>query len=282
MKKSAKNENWSGARLSVIFALAFIGLGYSGKGAAVAQGWPRATYYTVITRGGDTLTTIARRYHVPPSLVVKLNSPDHTGWMSPGRVVRIPALTRATREAVLFEAIDRTVPNYALQPASLVGAPSAVPVTRAAVKPVLVRKASRAAGRRLVDAGVAQPLRFCRPIAGPVISFFGPGAHGTRNDGINIAASRGAPFRAAATGTVSYAGYLHGYGNLILIAHSHGYITAYAHADSIAVARGEAVEQGQVIGTTGTSGEVDGPQLHFEVRRGIAPVDPNLLFGADG
>lgn len=279
MRKSAANENWSGARLSAAFALALVALGCPGKVAAVPQGWPRATYYTVITRAGDTIKIIARRYHVPHSLVVKLNGPDHTGWMSPGRVVRIPALTRATREAVLFEAIGRSAPNDVTQASALVVSPSAVPVARAAVKPA--RADPRPAGRRTVDAGMTQSPRFCPPLAGPIISSFGRGAHGTRNDGINIAASRGAPFRAAADGTVSYAGYLHGYGNLILIAHSHGYVTAYAHADNIAVVRGEAVEQGRVIGTAGTSGEVDRPQLHFEVRRGLAPVDPNLLFGAD-
>jgi murein DD-endopeptidase MepM/ murein hydrolase activator NlpD len=114
-----------------------------------------------------------------------------------------------------------------------------------------------------------------------VISSFGPGAHGTRNEGINIAAGRGAPFHAAADGTVSYAGPLRGYGNLILISHRHSYVTAYAHADNIAVARGGAVEKGQVIGTARTSGGVDRPQLHFEIRRGVTPIDPNLLLAAN-
>jgi murein DD-endopeptidase MepM/ murein hydrolase activator NlpD len=103
-----------------------------------------------------------------------------------------------------------------------------------------------------------------------------------RNEGINIAAELGAPFRAAADGTVSYVGLLRGYGNLILITHAHGYVTAYAHAENVAVARGEEVGKGQVIGTAGASGGVDRPQLHFEIRRGVKPVDPNLLLAANG
>jgi murein DD-endopeptidase MepM/ murein hydrolase activator NlpD len=123
-------------------------------------------------------------------------------------------------------------------------------------------------------------LRFVWPFAGPVISSFGPDEQGARNDGINIAAERGVPFRAAAQGTVGYAGALRGYGNLILITHPNGYVTAYAHAENIAVARGDEVGRGQVIGTAGNTGGVDRPQLHFEIRRGITPIDPRLLLAA--
>lgn len=113
-----------------------------------------------------------------------------------------------------------------------------------------------------------------------MIAHFGAAPDGERNDGINIAARLGEPIRAAAAGTVTYAGNgLRDYGNLILIQHAEGYVTAYAHAEGIAVRRGEHVRKGQVIGEAGETGQVDRPQLHFEIRRGVAPVNPAPPLG---
>ena len=121
--------------------------------------------------------------------------------------------------------------------------------------------------------------QFRWPVAGRILSSFGGVTGGERNDGINIAASRGEPIHAAASGIVTYCGNeLKGYGNLVLIRHGDGYVTAYAHADSIAVGRGDHVDAGQVIGTAGSTGDVDVPQLHFEIRRGVRPVDPRTLL----
>ena len=106
-----------------------------------------------------------------------------------------------------------------------------------------------------------------------------PSTSGERNDGINIAASEGAPVRAAAAGTVTYAGNeLRQYGNLIIIKHSDGYITVYAHEASIGVNKGDQVSQGQVIGTAGATGGIDQPGVHFEVRYQTKPVNPRPLL----
>jgi|tagenome__1003787_1003787.scaffolds.fasta_scaffold20815019_3 murein DD-endopeptidase MepM/ murein hydrolase activator NlpD len=118
------------------------------------------------------------------------------------------------------------------------------------------------------------------PVEGRIISAFGLGSGGQRNDGINIAAELGTPIHAAAKGTVSYADKLKGYGNLILIQHDNGYVTAYAHAQSMMVSAGDRVDRGEVIGFAGKSGDVDKPQLHFEIRRGVKPVDPKPLLMA--
>lgn len=116
---------------------------------------------------------------------------------------------------------------------------------------------------------------FAWPVTGRVISDFGATATGGRNDGINIAASAGTPIHAAASGTVTYAGdELKNYGNLVLIKHSGGYTTAYAHADRLIVSRGDVVARGQVIGYAGETGDVSSPQLHFEIRSGTQPVNP--------
>ena len=117
--------------------------------------------------------------------------------------------------------------------------------------------------------------RFLWPVEGRVISPFGDNPNGGRNDGINISVPRGTPVRAADAGEVSYVGNeLKGYGNLILIRHDNGFVTAYAHADGVHVKRGERVERGHVIATVGDTGNVSQPQLHFELRYGTEPVDP--------
>jgi murein DD-endopeptidase MepM/ murein hydrolase activator NlpD len=117
--------------------------------------------------------------------------------------------------------------------------------------------------------------RFQWPLVGPVVAEFGSRQDGTRYDGINIAAPRGTPVRAAENGTVAYAGNeLRGYGNLILISHAGGWVTAYAHTDRILVSRGDQVSVGQTIATVGSSGSVAESQLHFEIRQGSEAVDP--------
>jgi murein DD-endopeptidase MepM/ murein hydrolase activator NlpD len=123
-------------------------------------------------------------------------------------------------------------------------------------------------------------VAFAWPVNGNVISGFGTATNGERNDGINIATAMNAPIHAAAGGTVDYADSLNGYGKLVLIRHANGYVTAYAHADRLLVARGDFVAKGQVIGYAGQTGDVTSPQLHFEIRRGTAPVDPRALLTA--
>jgi murein DD-endopeptidase MepM/ murein hydrolase activator NlpD len=120
---------------------------------------------------------------------------------------------------------------------------------------------------------------FAWPGSGKVISSFGTAGNGERNDGINIAMKLGAPIKAAASGTVSYSGdALKDYGNLLLIKHDGGYVTAYAHADRLVVQRGDFVAKGQVIAYAGRTGDVTTPQLHFEIRHGTTPVDPDSLL----
>jgi murein DD-endopeptidase MepM/ murein hydrolase activator NlpD len=105
-----------------------------------------------------------------------------------------------------------------------------------------------------------------------VIQGFGSGG----NDGINIAVPEGTQVKAAEGGVVAYAGSeLKGYGNLVLIRHPNGFVTAYANNGSINVKRGESVKRGQTIALSGQTGNVASPQLHFELRKGQKPVDPS-------
>jgi murein DD-endopeptidase MepM/ murein hydrolase activator NlpD len=120
------------------------------------------------------------------------------------------------------------------------------------------------------------------PVRGRVIAGFGPKPNGLQNDGIDVSVPEGTPVKAAEDGVIAYAGNeLKGYGNLVLVRHSNGFVTAYAHASEILVKRGDQVKRGQVIARSGQTGNVSSPQLHFEIRKGANPVDPTqYLNGA--
>ncbi len=122
--------------------------------------------------------------------------------------------------------------------------------------------------------------KFLWPVEGRLVLNYGPKKSGLHNDGINIAAARGAPVLAAENGVVAYAGNeLRGFGNLLLIKHADGWMTAYAHNETILVGRGEPVRRGQIVARVGNSGNVTVPQLHFEIRKGTRAVNPNGLLG---
>jgi len=113
------------------------------------------------------------------------------------------------------------------------------------------------------------------PARGNVKIAYGVKTNGKANDGINIEVPANTPIKAAEDGEVTYSGNeLKAYGNLVLIRHANGYITAYAHANELMVRRGDHVKRGQIIARSGSSGEVERPQLHFEIRKGSTPVDP--------
>ncbi len=124
-----------------------------------------------------------------------------------------------------------------------------------------------------------QTPTFGWPVRGTIISAFGPKGKGLDNDGINIATPKGSPVKAAEGGIVAYAGNeMKGFGNLVLIRHEGGWVTAYAHLERLVVARDAVVAKGDMIGTVGTSGGVSSPQLHFEARQEGKPVDPELVM----
>jgi murein DD-endopeptidase MepM/ murein hydrolase activator NlpD len=125
--------------------------------------------------------------------------------------------------------------------------------------------------------------KFLWPVNGKIVSPFGAKDGGLHNDGINIAAPLGTPVRAADNGVVVYAGNeLKGFGNLLLVRHADGWVSAYAHCDALLVKRGDNVKRGQVIGRVGQSGNVTAPQLHFELRKGAEAVDPLSQLGPQG
>jgi murein DD-endopeptidase MepM/ murein hydrolase activator NlpD len=166
--------------------------------------------------------------------------------------------------------------------------PAPMPAATPTVKPLSSPSASSATTQSAAVANVPQPAGragglFQWPVDGKVISTFGATSGGLHNDGINIAAPRGTPVHAAENGVVVYAGnQLRGFGNLVLIRHADGWVTAYAHNDTLLVKKGQQVKRGDVIARVGSTGNVSQPQLHFEVRKGTEAVDPKTMLGAYG
>ena len=170
-----------------------------------------------------------------------------------------------------------TAPPPAAKPETAPAAPSPPPPSAAAPNPPEQQAvATPTAPPEPPQANPAHTgLGFQWPVRGALLIGFGPGESGTHNDGINIAATKGTPIAAANDGVVAYAGNeLRGFGNLILIKHADGWMTAYAHCDALLVKRGDRVRRGQTIARVGMTGAVNEPQLHFEIRRGTRALDP--------
>lgn len=179
--------------------------------------------------------------------------------LSPTTAQSAPSITSATPPA------QEEVLPQALQPSPLIPA-----------APQQAASAATGAASSVSPATVAAAPKFAWPLQGPVLSAYGPKAQGQNNDGLNIGAPKGAPVQAAAPGTVVYAGdEMKGFGNLVLIRHKDGWITAYAHLDRMIVDKDSVVAQGDMIGTVGSTGGVSAPQLHFEIRQDGKPIDPS-------
>lgn len=221
-------------------------------------------------RTGDSVTGIARLYEVSPSQIVRLNGLQPPYRLNVGQVLRLPSLLGNTPPPV---AASATAPNASVARVEI--APDGN-----VMKPKQKPSVKQASATQRANVSKTTPKlsgngSYMRPIEGRVISGFGPKDGGLHNDGINIRAPKGTPVRAAQNGVVVYTGDdLAGYGNLILVRHQNGMMTAYAHLDKTLIRRGVTVKQGQSIGTVGSSGQVDSPQLHFEIRRGSTALNP--------
>ncbi|MEL6364594.1 MAG: peptidoglycan DD-metalloendopeptidase family protein [Pseudomonadota bacterium] len=211
-------------------------------------------------RSGDTLYSIATRNGLTVDEVARSNGLSAPYALSVGDQLRLPG---ADGKA--------DIPNLRFVEA---------PRKPATARPAAVRSPPPAA--KPAAATAASPGgAFDWPVRGPVLSQYGVQENGRRNDGINISAPAGTPVRAAASGVVIHRGdELEGYGKLILIKHADGWVTAYAHTDQIIVQKGDKVERGQIIAKVGASGGVARPQLHFELRKDLRPVDPQSVLGS--
>ena len=232
---------------------------------------PGADVYVV--QRGDTLLGVARKLKVEFRSFAQINGKTDPYPIFVGEKLKIPGKfggsTQTAAKTTVKSGETRVVASPNQQKGgsgSFPATPSATASSHPAFQPqeVIPPEPSALSGKG-----------FVWPVRGPVIQGFGPIAKGQSNDGINIAAKQGTPVTAAENGVVAYAGNeLKGFGNLLLVKHADGWMTAYAHNEKLLVGRGETVKKGQKIATVGASGNVTRPQLHFELRRGTEAVDP--------
>ena len=225
-----------------------------------------------VVKAGQNLRTIAHIYHKPVTVISKANNLAVNAKLKAGARITIPDIKEAS------QATQGRVEASAAPPTGKVAMADSSQTARV-VEPTPAMS-SQEAVKTAEPAGSLPGFRW--PVRGRVIAAFGPKPNGVQNDGINLAVPEGTPIKAADDGVVAYAGSeLKGYGNLVLVRHPNGFVTAYAHASDILVKRGETVKRGQVIAHAGQTGSVTSPQLHFEIRKGATPVDPSqYLSGA--
>lgn len=259
-----------------------------------------ATSGTYVVKSGDSLWSIANRTGTTVSALQSANNLSGNA-IRPGQRLALPAGADAP---VQVAAVEPTTMNDGSTSAAI---PSRAPTRRpaeagkpvAAVQPsapkvndkpvgytppsgnTAEKPAAPAAGQ--VAARPTEPVStastegsgFRWPVRGRIISGFGKKPNGERNDGIDLAVPEGTSVKAAESGVVIYAGNeLKSYGNLVLVRHENGWVSAYAHNKELLVKRGDQVQRGQVISLAGRTGGVDSPQVHFELRKGATPVDP--------
>jgi len=248
----------------------------SPKSAPTYAAQPKAGGSVHVVKAGDTLMSISRGTGVTVAALAKTNHIDSSKKLSVGDRLTIPQgghqVAAAQPSAAPKVAEIRTAP--AEKKIKVASAAPAQTVHVAKEEPQTTETVVKAAE----PSGAMPSFRW--PARGRVIAGFGSKPNGTQNDGINLAVPEGTPIKAADDGVVAYAGNeLKGYGNLVLIRHSNGYVSAYAHARELLVKRGDTIRRGQVIAHSGQTGNVTSPQLHFEIRKGSTPVDPTQFLG---
>ena len=257
----------------------------------------------VVVRKGDTLYSISRKYNVPIKDLISANRLSSPYTLYVGQTLSLPtkqyhivqrgeslygiARMHNTDVATLSRINNLTTP-YSLAVGQKLILPASASSASAPTRGSDIKPSAQAFNNAQKYQQNAVPTtppaakrnsKFLWPVQGTVISGFGNLGKGRKNDGINIKAALGTEVKAADNGTVAYAGSeLKGFGNLILIKHYDGWITAYAHNDKLFVKKGQKVVRGEKIATVGQTGSVTTPQLHFEVRTGKKAVNPRAYL----
>ena len=246
---------------------------------------------TIKVEKGDTLYSIAKRYDISISELIETNHIDSPDQLYVGQVLKTSQIryhtvkkgetlfSVARKNHTTVEALAQN--NHLSAPYHLnVGQRLAVNGKASEQTHNVTKKYTQTKNYSTTYvAPKNRTSKFLWPVQGKVVSNFGATGKGRKNDGINISAPLGSCVKAADKGVVAYAGNeLKGFGNLILIKHPDGFITAYAHTDKILVKKGQNVTRGMQIATVGKTGGVNTPQLHFEVRLGKKAVNPKIYL----
>ena len=239
---------------------------------AIARPAIAAQGYVHVVAPGESLLGISKRYGKSVKQIADANRLRYDMPVRIGDRLTIPGVSASVAAPALPA---RPAPVAAVKPPPPVAyAPQSVVSSNENQSKIhMATPATEATAETTSSNGGAPQFRW--PVRGRVISGFGPLTNGQQNDGVNLSVPEGTSVRAAEDGTVAYAGSeLKGYGNLLLVRHNNGFVTAYAHASELMVKRGDAVRRGQIIAKSGATGTVNAPQLHFEIRKGSVPVDP--------
>lgn len=225
-------------------------------------------------RHNETVRSIARDHNISLNNLLEFNHLTKDSHVKPGQELFIPSGKKTTilqhPDMRVSEDLDKE--TYESVPTPVIKQQQLLKDTQitSEAKPV-----EQSTPMKTINI-LRNPGRFAWPVnQGKIISHFGPQKSGYRNDGINILAPENTPVKAASDGIVIYAGNeLKGYGNLTIIKHKSGWLTAYAHQKDMVVSKGATVKQGETIGHVGATGNVTQPQLHFGIRQGKRPFDP--------
>jgi murein DD-endopeptidase MepM/ murein hydrolase activator NlpD len=247
---------------------------YPGSGAG-----PNAVAVYVVNEK-DTVDSISQRYGVPSQTIIDRNRLKAPYTLRAGQYIELPgARFVADNTGGATQAAAATTPG----PVKRDNLPPPGAESKAAAgQPTPLSPAAAESKTEATVAATPPPPRFAWPLHGKVLAPYGTGQGGQKNDGIDIQAATGDPVKAADGGTVIYAGSdVAHLGNLLLVQHQGGYITAYGNNEALLVKKGDAVKKGQTIAKAGNSGGAASPRLHFEVRRGGSKtIDPMTVLPA--
>lgn len=256
---------------------------WGAKTAELSDGMPQL----VIVKKGDSLGSLSQKYAVSVALITEKNKLKSPFVLKPGQklILMGPKIHIVQQDENLYEiAIQHKVPvkelikenNLPSEQFLQTGQQLVLP-TKAAMpveeKPVAEKPADLSLLNQAIPTRAG--LKFGWPVKGYLVSKFGPKGQGMYNDGINLSAAQGTKVAAAENGVVVYLGNdIKSYGNLVLVKHQGGWMSAYAHLDEISVHKGQSVKRNEAVGSVGRSGFVKHPQLHFELRKNGKPKDP--------
>jgi murein DD-endopeptidase MepM/ murein hydrolase activator NlpD len=270
----------------------------------------RAPATVHVVAHGQTLASIGRIYGKSGTEIARANRLPLGVKLHAGQKVTIPGVSKGVVKTASAEPpahAPAAPPTKPVVVAKTAPAPAHAPTPAPAATPAPVQTAKLppaapntkvASTEPMATARLATPTTETReaatettgsnpsfrwPVRGRVIGAFGAKINGQQNDGINLSVPEGTSVKAAEDGVVAYSGNeLKGYGNLVLVRHASGFVTAYAHASEVMVKRGDKVKRGQIIAKAGQTGGVSSPQLHFEIRKGSTPVDPGPFLDKGG
>lgn len=237
----------------------------------VGQNLLLPTHKKHVVEKGDTLYSISKKYNIDMTSLSRLNKLEKPYALNVGQVLSLPSsLSNVSADSgggsssYVYKTNAKKIDNKKSYASAKKSNTNNKKITKKSTQK---------------SVSVYRKSKFVWPVKGTVISNFGVVGKGRKNDGINIKAAIGTNIKAADKGVVAYAGNeLKGFGNLVLIKHSDGYITAYAHIDRMYVKKGQKVLRGEKIATVGNTGGVNSPQLHFEVRAGKKAVNPRAYL----